>query len=118
MKLELQDLETKVYQLKCQIDDLIAKISQLDIDIAALEKKLTELKAQRSQFSSQLTSVTAEWNAKKERLQWVQTRIQWLITKINEINAGCATIKQTYEKLEYDLKVLQEKYNQACVRSD
>ncbi len=118
LKKEQQELEAKVYQLKCQIDELIAKINQLDIDIAALEKKLTELKAQRSQFSSQLTTITAEWNAKKERLEWVKTRIQWLINKINEINAGCASIKQSYEKLEYDLKVLQEKYNQACARSD
>lgn len=36
LKLEQQDLEAKVYQLKCQIDELTIKFNQLNVDIAAL----------------------------------------------------------------------------------
>lgn len=36
LKLEQQDLETKVYQLKCQIDSLTSQFNQLNADISAL----------------------------------------------------------------------------------
>ncbi len=118
LKLEQQDLEAKVYQIKCQIDDLTAKLNQLNIDIAALEQKLSELKAQRDQISGQLSSLTQQWNSYVSRLDWVKNRIIWLVAKINEINASCACLKDIYSKLEYDLKCLQDKYNQSVSRSD
>lgn len=118
LKIEQQGLEAKVYQLKCQIDELTVKFNQLNVDIAALEQKLTELKAQRDQISVQITSVTAEWKSKSERLEWVKNRCIWLINKINEINSSCASLKNVYLQLELDLKALQDKYNQACGRSD
>lgn len=118
LKLEQQDLETKVYQLKCQIDELTIKFNQLNADISALEQKLVDLKAQRDQISLQITSVTGEWKTKYDRLEWIKSRCIWLVNKINEINGGCASLKNVYLQLELDLKALQDKYNQSCARSD
>jgi len=115
---EQKELETKIYQLQCAIDELIAKRNQLDIDIAALEKKLVELKAQRDQINVQIANYTAEWNAKKTRLEQVKIRIAEIVKKINEINANCAAIKLNYEQLEAQLKALQDKYNQGVARCD
>ncbi len=78
---------------------MIAQKNQLDIDIAALEKKLADLKAQREQICARISNLTAEWNAKKDRLEQVKCRIEELIKKINEINAGCASIKNNYLQL-------------------
>lgn len=93
---EQKDLEIKIDQLRCAIDDLIARKNQLDIDISALEKKLADLKAQRDQVCAQILSYTAEWNAKKGRLEQVKISIAALIKKINDINANCASIKFNY----------------------
>lgn len=76
------------------------------------------MKAQRDQISAQITSITAEWKTKSDRLEWIKNRCIWLVNKINEINSNCNSLKCAYQQLEIDLKALQDKYNQACSRSD
>ncbi len=118
LKQELVALEDAINKIKCLIDDCTAKLNQLDIDIAALEKKLAELKAERQRVAAQCADLNAQLKAKQDRLLWVKDRIQWLLNKISEIQGNCALIKQTYEKLECDLKALKDKYDAAVCRSN
>jgi len=78
---------------------LTSQKSKLDLSIAELEKKLIDLKAQRDQVCSKLANATAEWNAKKDRLNQVNCRIDELNKIIAGINAKCDAIKVGYQQM-------------------